>query len=96
MDEDRNTESQYLLGVANAYNCEIDSNIKQSYHSVYVYIPSVFVYSLDLSLRPITPSISIPNYLNWYTNMFKSTHQSGFLSIMNSIGTKPRQIWECS
>lgn len=35
---------------------------------------------------------------NWlcinYLNMFKNTFQSGFLSILYSIGSKPLQIWD--
>merc|ERR1712166_439197 len=29
-----------------------------------------------------------------YLNMFKTTYQSGFLSILYSIGSKPLQIWD--
>lgn len=34
-----------------------------------------------------------PGYFKW-SEMFKNTFQSGFLSILYSIGSKPLQIWE--
>merc|ERR1712032_812378 len=34
-----------------------------------------------------------PLFRPFYTKMFKNTFQSGFLSILYSIGSKPLQIW---
>jgi len=36
--------------------------------------------------------IGLRNDVN--VNMFKNTFQSGFLSILYSIGSKPLQIWD--
>eukprot|EP00435_Cladocopium_sp_Y103_P019495 s2986_g4.t1 len=49
---------------------------------------------LQISLRSAASKVdfSFPNFSD--QNMFKNTYQSGFLSILYSIGSKPLQIWD--
>ena len=42
----------------------------------------------------IAAGLSLKQYHTRRNEMFKNTFQSGFLSILYSIGSKPLQIWD--
>jgi len=50
----------------------------------------ITIINWQLQLIPLSLSLILP----WFSKMFKNTFQSGFLSILYSIGSKPLQIWD--
>ena len=64
-----------------------------------LYLLAVLIYIEKMSL-PFFFHSPIPSYtylrilIIEVSQMFKNTYQSGFLSILYSIGSKPLQIWD--
>lgn len=55
----------------------------------------VFHFSVSKSVCVVNKRGKIINIINIeVSQMFKNTYQSGFLSILYSIGSKPLQIWD--